>query len=234
MCSGGHAPALGEFRLRQLASLLEIGEGCILRLAVSSDLKLAAFRFFLGRAIEYRDANGGARGVPSRTAWLVFGYGLFFWASFDLIGVEEILPDMLVTAALYSVAGIVLRILTREPLRAMPFVALGAVLGAAYWVKAAMLPVGIMFLLAVALAAACLAVVAAPLVTALSVKWARNDERRGAAELHVEGEPAEIVRSLAGGRESSERQIFANPALFDPSYWAATDRAAGHGIESVL
>lgn len=112
---------------------------------------LAAFELLLG---ELRKFQEGARpyepGItpllsPGSPAGLACAYSLFFFGGLCLITVRVVTPDMIVAMWAYVIAAGVLRI-RRTANRTLPYVALGAVLGAAYLTKAVMFPVGILVL----------------------------------------------------------------------------------------
>jgi len=118
-------------------------------------------------------------------ALLAVAYSLFLWTSLHLIRVEAVGADMLVAAAVYVIAALLLRIQSGAPRSA--FVMLGLVLGIAYWAKAVMFPLGLVFLvlgwfavpkkrdrfLSLAIATLMFAIVSAPLVAVLSYKVGR-------------------------------------------------------------
>jgi hypothetical protein len=82
--------------------------------------------------------------IPQWTI-LILAYSLFLWASISEISLEKLRPDMLMSGLLYLAVGILLR-MKHQPLRWNHHVALGLVLGIAFLVKAAMLPIGLVIL----------------------------------------------------------------------------------------
>lgn len=91
------------------------------------------------------------RAVGRGPVLLLLGYSLFIWSSVRLILPSTIAPDYLVAAAAYVAAGLLARM--REKATVARDVGLGAVLGAGYLAKAAMLPIGVLYAAAAALAA---------------------------------------------------------------------------------
>jgi hypothetical protein len=145
---------------------------------------LACFEFFWRRVTEAYEQRGpdGTVGFPPR-AWLCFGYALFVWSTLTLIEIWSVTPDMLVAAAVWLAAGLLVRIREdRGTMRAM--LPLGAVLGLGYLAKAALFPMAFVFLVLAALvqfdprrgwlrvlpAAALFVAIGGPLLVALSVK----------------------------------------------------------------
>jgi hypothetical protein len=132
-------------------------------------------------------ANWDAFGMTERPALRfialsTFVYGLFLWTSYEFIYVPRVTPDALVMLAGLAAAACCYGI-GENPGSRWRYAALGIVLGLGYWVKAAMLPIGVLFLLVIwisppgramrrrnlILAGATLAVLAAPLILALSL-----------------------------------------------------------------
>ncbi len=150
---------------------------------------LACFHFFLLEILKWcrrqRDTSGGAGALPAWT-WITLGFSLFIWTSLRLITIDSVTPDMCASAVVYIAAGLLLKI-RRGAGSAGVFVLLGVVLGFGYLAKAAMLPLGFLFLASAAVAAGgirthvrrlilslgAFLVVAAPFVVALSLTKGR-------------------------------------------------------------
>lgn len=119
-------------------------------------------------------------------ALLSLAYSLFIWSSFHWMFAWLQCPDMCVAAFVYLGAGLLLRIRAGAT-NWLTFVAFGTVLGLAYLAKAAMFPLGFVFLAVAALstgdlrkscprvlsACAVFLLLAAPLIIALSIKTGR-------------------------------------------------------------
>jgi hypothetical protein len=95
-----------------------------------------------------RIKNQDEAGAPI-AEWLIIGiaYSLFLWSSLVLIKIWSVNPDMLVAAIAYLAGGIILGINNGKNSWKM-FAMLGLVLGAGFLSKAAMLPIGFIFLVA--------------------------------------------------------------------------------------
>jgi hypothetical protein len=140
-----------------------------------------SFRWFLHACLDRRPEAGVHADHPPERALCLIGYGLFLWTSIEVVPVHTIGPDLLVTVFIYLAAAALLR-LSREASLGW-FILFGAILGVAYWAKAVMFPVGLVFLVVSIFKvprwktsfASVLAfvVIAAPLVLALSLPRGR-------------------------------------------------------------
>ena len=113
-------------------------------------------------------------------AWFIFGYAMLAWSSISLIQVTRPTPDMLVALVLFIAS--ILTVEERGESSVGRSIALGSILAIGYWVKAAVFPLGLLWLASFGLlprptmkrvklalaGSAAFAVVAAPLVAALS------------------------------------------------------------------
>src|SRR6202158_5319632 len=108
---------------------------------------LFAFKFFWDGAMLLRLPNLAESPDDDRRrgAWVLLGYTLFVWASLTLTGLDTVAPDLLVTAFVYLAAGTLLRIQAADR-SVRNYVLLGLALGLGYLTKAAMFPLGIVFL----------------------------------------------------------------------------------------
>ena len=237
----------------------------ILRLSPSADFVLAhvmnflafiaalvAFEYFLRGVDSFPDELSAMRQDRTRE-WWILGYSLFLWATLRLIGLGNITPDTLLAAAAFLVAGLLIR-MRHAGAQWRHAGTLGVVCGLGYLTKLAFLPLTIVFLgvaavlwgrnkraiLLVLLAAACLALVAAPYVVALSgakgrftfgdtgriaYAWMVNGVR---SEVHWQGGPPTAGVPVHPTRQISvtpEAYEFAAPLRatyppwYDPSYW---------------
>jgi len=110
---------------------------------------LLCFAFFLKELLAFRErffATRGAAGErPSLVFWIVLGYAVFIWSSLDLAAVSSTNPDMLLAAAAYLAAALIIRI--QRGRGTLPvYLGLGAVLGIGYLTKSVFLPLGLVFL----------------------------------------------------------------------------------------
>lgn len=105
-------------------------------------LALASFTFFV---LQWS-------GLPTRAFRIRVGlaYGLFLWATVELIGLGQITPDLLVSALVYLIAGLCCRIASPRGGWGAG-VLLGLILGLAYFAKAAMLPLAVALLVLLAI-----------------------------------------------------------------------------------
>jgi len=197
---------------------------------------------------------------------IAVSYTLFVWSGIALVGLEKLTPDPLVAAVVFAATALLLRA-ERGVGGGRTYVMLGATLGVGYWAKAALFPAAFAFLAAAAVAAwrsgragsgkahprgpsagavsrallalLAFALVAAPLVVALSVAkgaptfgevgrlaygWFVN----GYPQFWWTGEPAG-----SGSPVHPIRQLMQEPRVFefggevegtyplwlDPSYW---------------
>lgn len=101
------------------------------------------FEFFLRGFVKYQE-NKKYTTFPG-WMWLSLGYSLFLWVSFNLVSISKVTPDMLVSAIVYLISGIIVRIKSGSQ-NFLLFVCLGFLLGVGYLAKAAMFPIGFMFL----------------------------------------------------------------------------------------
>ena len=114
-------------------------------------LALLSFRYLLNGLIrcnrEYRMA---ARPEESGTSipdwsWIVVGYTMFMWVSLRLITIRVVSPDMLVSALIYLIVGVLLRIEMGEK-NWKTFTLLGCLLGLSYLAKSPMFVMAVLFL----------------------------------------------------------------------------------------
>lgn len=115
---------------------------------------LVCFDFLMRRLSRYRrefedgrldnSHDNSQAGLPE-WAWITLGYALFMWASFEMINIAYVQPDLLVAASVYLATGILLGMrMGQAGWRA--FIALGAVLGFGYLAKAPMFLLAFVFL----------------------------------------------------------------------------------------
>ena len=86
---------------------------------------------------------------PNDTSWAMLAYGVFAMVTVGWTRLWIMTPDMLVVALVLATSAVALR-LARGPGRWGSVIALGVLLGLGYLAKAAMLPVGIIVLVTVA------------------------------------------------------------------------------------
>lgn len=117
-------------------------------------LTLVCFEYFWRQVTRECYAQSKARPdsiVLPAWAWAGVGYGLFIWSSLSLVEIYAVTPDMIVAALVYLAAGLLLR--SRRPDAGPATLALlGAVLGLGYLAKAALFPLGFVFLAATVVA----------------------------------------------------------------------------------
>lgn len=110
-------------------------------------LAFVCFEFLLSQLARYHahaSSSGGEATLPV-WAWQSVGYVLFLWSTLILIKIAEVTPDMLVAAAVFLLAGLLIRI-QLQPANWSGFVWFGLVLGLAYLAKAVMFPLAFVFL----------------------------------------------------------------------------------------
>ncbi|HET7456731.1 MAG TPA: hypothetical protein VFJ74_03685, partial [Gemmatimonadaceae bacterium] len=223
---------------------------------------LAAFEFFLrafARLSAWRDGEG-REGTPlARATWLAFAYAIFTWAALSLVSTAVVAPDMLVVAFAFVAFGLVARVRLGDH-GVGTQIAVGAALAAGYWAKSSLFLLAAVFLVVdflalganrraltrAAVAALAFAVVASPLVVALSRQKGRatfSDAGKLNYAMHVSrtlrgkhwqgetpggGTPVHPTRKLLDRPPVFE---FATPIggtyppWYDPSYWAEGVRA---------
>lgn len=218
---------------------------------------LGCFEFFYSALRQSLVAKGPAGEdhhftIIAEWPFWVLSHALFLWVSLDLITVWDLTPDLCVSAFVYLIAGLIVR--TRCEFSYKQGALLGAALGFSYWAKAVMFPLAFAFMLTAALGtrnirtamkrgavmAVVFAIVAGPLVLALSVQKHRltfGDSGRlnyamfvspGGVTRNWQGDPA---WGVAGAHTT--RKIPGNPPVYefagpvagtfppyhDPSYW---------------
>ncbi len=219
---------------------------------------LWSFSFFLRNWFQTIERE---RGVNENWKYYFtpFAFCTFLWFTLQYIGTEGVTPDLAVAAMVFLAAGLTCRASLPDS-DWKQYVALGLVLGLGYYVKAAMFPLGLILLIllflllplsgdlvrrkllaSLSLSLLVFLLVAAPLVTALSVRartltigeagrlnyawfvdrlrWADNVERPRPYETpnhpapKLDTEPLTLVfASPIGGTY---------PLWYDPSYWYA-------------
>ena len=141
---------------------------------------LACFEYFLTTWTDILSRSGQETTLPN-FFWRILGATIFILASLVLNGLSLATPDIAVSGCVYLAAALLLRIASELP-KASTYAILGVVLGFAYLAKAAMLPVGLVFLITAflaggrsilslkrsALATAVFCIVAIPFIIALS------------------------------------------------------------------
>ena len=150
-------------------------------------LTFGCFEFFLRSVLKLSRSGEEETGTTQlpELAVMAVAYSLFLWTSLHLVKVEAVGADLLVAATVYVIAALLLRM--QSGVARSAFVALGIVLGVAYWAKAVMFPLGLVFLVLawfsvpkrqgrfsnLAMAGLMFAIVSAPLVAVLSYKAGR-------------------------------------------------------------
>ena len=145
-----------------------------------------AFRFLVHSCLKFRQWASPVPEPPreflSDWAVLLLAYPMFWWASFELMPLYEIGPDLALSACVYAAAAMLLRARMSSLWR--DFIALGFILGVGYWVKAPFFLLAFAFLgvayiwgrrspgwsRSLALALAAFVVTASPLFFALSLQ----------------------------------------------------------------
>jgi hypothetical protein len=107
-------------------------------------LALSAFSFFLHFWLETTH-RGEIADDSAKTYVTPFAFSTFLWFTLKWIGVDAVCPDLGVAAIVFVAAGIGCRLSLPDP-RWGHYVTLGLVLGAGYYFKAAMLPLGLALL----------------------------------------------------------------------------------------
>lgn len=130
-------------------------------------------------------SRAASAGAPrSRRALLTsFGFGTFLWVTLQFIGLDPATPDMAVAGFVFLAAATGWR-LSLPGARSMHYAALGLVLGVAYYFKAVMFPLGLVYLAilfvrphsittgrrGILISGSVFVIIATPLVTALSIR----------------------------------------------------------------
>jgi hypothetical protein len=199
---------------------------------------LASFEFFLRASVAHRPQREGfdnvARPLPD---WAVFavGYSVFLWSSVSLIGIQQVIPDMLMAGFIYLAAGLLLQIWA-HPQSFLRFVLLGVILGIGYLAKAPVFPLAFVFfalawLVAgkwrhatprVLIAVLVFLAITAPWVLALSKAQGRltfGDSARYNYVLHVNNAaPYQYFQDLGtatGHYKHTVRKIFDDPPIYE-------------------
>jgi hypothetical protein len=143
---------------------------------------LLCFAFFMKSWLAARGDE--ARSNEDESHVVSFCFCVFIWFVTDFITVRAVTPDLCVAGIVFLAAGFCCRILLPDRASWAPFLALGAVLGLGYYVKAALFPLGMALVvglfiwpapcargrLKAVLSAVTLLIVSAPLVILISEK----------------------------------------------------------------
>jgi hypothetical protein len=168
---------------------------------------LIAFEYFLRGTVQLIGESSESA-EDSQRDWWILGYSLFVWAMLALIGLGVTTPDLLLAAAAFTSAGLLVRIRLTGA-RRKDAAALGVVAGLGYLCKAAFLPLALVFLVVAGvlwwrsgravpllmLAILCLAIVALPYAVALSRAKGRitfGESGRVAYAWIVNGVPGQV------------------------------------------
>ncbi len=202
-------------------------------------LVLLSFDFFLKRILAQTSENAWKEWVTR-----AFAYALVLWCCLILTSLGQSHPDLLVMAAVFVAAGITERLRTRG-VTLTSCAALGAVLGLGYLAKAAMFPLGFVFLIVAILAlrspisprAAVLLAFAvltfALIAGAYSYMLSRSERRftvgdsakiAYAMEVNGAGAPAHPRQKIFDRPAIyiyADRLVGTNPGWYDPAYWRA-------------
>ncbi|MBI4582115.1 MAG: hypothetical protein HY718_20635, partial [Planctomycetes bacterium] len=186
-------------------------------------LACASFHLLWSELMRIRDATvrlpprptGEATTSLPRWALWTLGYGLFAWASMELVTLARVGPDLLLTAFTYLAAGLIARLRGGDDRRRI-YILLGLVLGLGYLAKTPMFPLAGVFvviaglagrsrrrsLAGAALAMLIFCMVAGPFVAVLSLQKGRptiGDSGRINYALHVSAyDPAYKWHDLEG------------------------------------
>jgi hypothetical protein len=221
-------------------------------------IALLCFEYFwkhlTGRYRHQLGLQRDAAGFNS-TALMILGYSLFIWSSLNLIEIWAVTPDMLIAAIVYLTAGLLIR-LSSTPASTSTALLLGVALGVGYLAKASMMPLGLVCLLLtlvfagtvqvrlrrLALSASAFLLVAAPLLTAVSLEYGKptfSDVGRFTYLKHVNEMPyphfQPVLGDLKGHALHPPRRIHESPPVyefaqpvggtypmaFDPGYWTS-------------
>ena len=206
-------------------------------------LVLLSFDFFLNQISPRASASALPDAAPERMLRAV-AYAVVLWCCLILTSLGQSHPDLLVMAAVFFAAGITERLRTRGPTLAS-CAALGAALGLGYLAKAAMFPLGFVFLIVAILAvrrpissraAASLAfavITFALIAGAYSFMLSRVERRftvgdsakiAYAMEVNGAGAPAHPRQKIFDRPAIyvyADRLVGTNPGWYDPAYWRA-------------
>jgi hypothetical protein len=109
-------------------------------------LALAAFTFLLREIVASLPRMAADEQCPPDWAWVSLGYALFGWCTLHYMPLDLVTPDLMVSALVYAICGVMLRAQRRAHLRWAALT--GALLGLGYLTKAPMLALAPVFLAA--------------------------------------------------------------------------------------
>ena len=210
---------------------------------------MACFDYFVRQVIKFAYVGGPERKNSGEQdwAWITIAYTLFLWASLQLIGLDDIYPEMLIAGFFYLACGLLLTIYS-ERASWKAFLALGVVLGLSYLTKSAVLPISLLILLIawllarhktryLMISAIAFVAIAAPFIAALSSQKGRLTwgeailydyavSANRIAHIHWQGDAAmpaaHPTRKLFPAPATYEfRETFQGtfPPEYDISYW---------------
>ena len=113
-------------------------------------LSLLAFEFFVSKLIEHQKNSSlktSNEGYISLPEWAIrsLGYSFFIFYSLSMISITSTTPDILVSAFLYLILGIILHIRLGNN-NLITFILFGLVLGFSYLAKEVMFPLAFVFI----------------------------------------------------------------------------------------
>lgn len=108
-------------------------------------LAFLAFNFFFNELLKKIDNEKNELITFPKWAWISIGYLLFLWSSTNLIGLSMITPDMCVSGFIYLISGLILRI-EQNKSNLFTYILIGLFLGLNFLTKAAMFPLGFIYL----------------------------------------------------------------------------------------
>ena len=109
---------------------------------------LGAFRFFLHRLLRWcHETRPSEPEVSALPDWslILLGYAIFLWTSLDVVSIYGVAPDLAVLGCVCMIGGALLG-LDENP-NVPRSVLFGLVLGAGYWIKTILFPLGLIALI---------------------------------------------------------------------------------------
>ncbi|HVD61544.1 MAG TPA: hypothetical protein VNC11_11785 [Gemmatimonadaceae bacterium] len=191
----------------------------------------ACFRFMMRALTRYQQSKQNADAelyfIDWNKGWaFVLAHTLFLWSALVLIGVPIVTPDMLLSAEIYVIVGLMLYVRAGRRGMATPIL-LGVLLGLSYLTKQVMFPVSLLVL-------ACIG------WEGRTIRWSGLQRAAAVVSFLIVATPQLIAMSRSAGKPSFGESGGINYALYVngyPHYWTGSPPGSGqpaHPVRQIL